>query len=105
MSRGAYKRRSPRAHIVTTALGYPITARVVEIGLRPAKPMRTHKRRGGQGNRNGSAKLYAKDVRWVRKVCVPRSAEFSYTALARKLGVSAERIREIVLGRAWKHLL
>jgi len=57
------------------------------------------------GRRNGNAKLYARTVRWIRKVYVPYHPEFSASALGRKLGVSHERIRDIVRGRAWKHLL
>jgi hypothetical protein len=58
-----------------------------------------------KGRRNPQAKLYAHQVRRIRKVYVPRDPQFGYRGLSREYGVSYERIREIILGRAWKHLL
>jgi len=55
------------------------------------------------GTANGNAKLTEDDVRSIRAADLSRYG--SLIALARKLGVCDQTIREIRIGKRWPHLI
>jgi len=55
------------------------------------------------GEQNGRAKLTEKKVRDIRRLY--KLGVFTYTELARKFKVSIVLTRNIVIGKAWRHVL
>lgn len=78
---------------------------VIIVGRQRKKPPWPVNPNRAKGRRNGSVKLQAKDVRWIRKVFKSCSRQFGAAALARKLRVSTSLVQQIADGQAWKHLL
>lgn len=62
------------------------------------------KRRTAHGARNGMAKLSADDVRAIRRLYLPRHSDRGASPLAKKYGVSAETISNIVHRRRWRDI-
>jgi hypothetical protein len=62
------------------------------------------RQKGCVGSAKPTAKLTEDDVVIVRELYVPRHPEFSYVALAKKLGVSPDTIRKAVSGKHWAHV-
>lgn len=57
-----------------------------------------------RGERSGRAILTEDLVIWIRENSKPYDKHLSRAALARKFGVSASTIRELILKNNWKHL-
>lgn len=57
-----------------------------------------------KGEQNGHAKLTEEQVLEIRKVYIPRHKDFSQRALARKYGLIQASIRDILIGKNWKHI-
>lgn len=55
-------------------------------------------------NLKDKSKLTAEEVRWVRKVFVPRTKEFSATALATKFGTSVAAMCKIVTRQTYRDI-
>lgn len=56
------------------------------------------------GADNPAAKLTAEDVRYIRRVYVPRHPKFGATALAKKFNVCIQRICDVVRYRTYKNV-
>lgn len=59
------------------------------------------KDRHARGERNGSAKLTAAAVLYIRRACATGGTR---TALARQYGVSYATIADLLRGRTWQHV-
>ena len=57
-----------------------------------------------KGERNPTAKLTEDDVRFIRQNYKAGDPEFGQGVLAKKYGVSTTTIRNIIIGRGWKHV-
>lgn len=68
----------------------------IKMGLRSSESTR--------GMCNINAKLTNDDVRYIRKVYVPRHKEYGVRALSRKFGVSHFIISKIVNNMRWRHI-
>lgn len=58
-----------------------------------------------RGEANVLTKLTDDIVREIRKVYIPGSSEFGYSALARKYNTTDVSIRNAIKGRTWRHLV
>ncbi len=56
-------------------------------------------------NLKDKSKLTEEDVRYVRKVFIPRHPEFSATALAKQFGTSLAAMSKIVKGQTYKNIM
>ena len=56
------------------------------------------------GSDHPRAKFTAKQVRYIREVCIPNDLEFGISALARKFGVCIATISEIYNGKTYKNV-
>lgn len=56
-------------------------------------------------NLKDKSKLTPEEVRYVRSIHVPRSKDFSATALAKKYGTSVVAMAKIVKGETYKHVV
>ena len=55
-------------------------------------------------NLKDKSKLTDDEVRYVRKVFIPRSKDFSATALAKQFGTSVAAMSKITLGKTYQHI-
>ena len=58
----------------------------------------------GRGERNSIAKLTEQDVMLIRRLYVPRSKQFSCTALGKQFGLSQQTVWQIVKRQRWNHI-
>lgn len=65
----------------------------------------TERKRQALGTRQGLSKLTDGDVLLIRDMYVRGCKHFGQYALARRFGVHQTTIKDILLGRIWKHLL
>ena len=56
------------------------------------------------GEKKYRAKLTNKQVRWIRQNYIPRDSEYGASALARKIGVFRETVRDVVTGKTYKNI-
>lgn len=56
------------------------------------------------GEKKYRAKLTNEQARWIRKNYIPGDSEYGASALARKIGVCREVIRDLVTGKTYKNL-
>lgn len=57
-----------------------------------------------KGEKSGRAVLKKKQVLFILKKSIPYHPEFGRAALARRFGVAASTVSEILIGNNWRHL-
>jgi hypothetical protein len=63
-----------------------------------------NKKRQAKGERMGSAKLTADEVRAIRAMAAEAGVALNQTATARQFGVSATAIRFVIERETWRHI-
>ena len=59
---------------------------------------------GKSGCENHNAKLTTEQVKYIREVCVPRDEKFSFSALAKELGISVSTVERIYNRKTYKNI-